>query len=181
MYAEHGRTLNFAGVILQRIRFETAHGKEVGAQNAARLAQAMGADGALVTWIGGGNAFVDVMLTVSACEQRGVKTTLVTYENGGKHGIESPLLFYTPEASAIVSTGSLDRPVTLPAVKKIMGPYSDIKVLPAPGAARTPARDALELEARDLLIGGADLWGQQSWGAWSIEVGSVRFLIPGWL
>jgi sarcosine reductase len=163
LYAEHGRTLNFTGVILQRIRFETAHGKEVGAQNAARLAKAMGADGALVTWIGGGNAFVDVMLTVSACEQRGVKTTLITYENGGKHGTESPVLFYTPEAGAIVSTGSLDRPVTLPAVEKIIGPYSDIKVLPAPGAARTAARDALEFEARDLLIGGADLWGQQSW------------------
>jgi len=163
LYAEHGRTLNFAGIILQRIRFETAHGKEVGAQNAARLAKAMGADGALVTWIGGGNAFVDVMLTVSACEQRGVKTTLITYENGGRYGIESPVLFYTPEAGAMVSTGSLDRPVILPAVEKIIGPYSDIKVLPAPGAARTAARDALEIEARDLLIGGADLWGQQPW------------------
>ena len=163
LYAEHGLRFNFIGVILQRIRFETAHGKEVGAQNAARLAKAMGAKGALVTWIGGGNAFVDVMLTVSACEQRGVKTTLVTYENGGKQGIESPVLFYTPEAGAIISTGSLDRPVTLPAVEKIIGPYADIKVFPAPGAARTAAREALELEARDLLIGGADLWGQQSW------------------
>jgi glycine reductase len=163
LYAEHGRTLNFIGVILQRIRFETAHGKEVGAQNAARLAKAMDAHGALVTWIGGGNAFVDVMLTVSACEQRGVSTTLVTYENGGKQGTESPVLFYTREAGAMVSTGSLDRPVTLPAVEKIIGPYSDIKIFPAPGASRTPARDRLEIEARDLLIGGADLWGQQSW------------------
>jgi glycine reductase len=163
LYAEHGRSLNFAGVILQRIRFETAQGKEVGAQNAARLAKAMGADGALVTWIGGGNAFVDVMLTVSACERRGVKTTLITYENGGKNGTDSPVLFYTPEAAAMVSTGSLDRPVALPAVNKLIGPYHDIKVFPAPGAPRTAARDALEIDSRDLLIGGADLWGQQSW------------------
>jgi glycine reductase len=163
LYGAHASSLNFIGVILQRIRFENAHGKEVGAQNAARLARAMGAHGALVTWIGGGNAFVDVMLTVSACEQRGIKTTLVTYENGGKHGIESPVLFYTPEAGAMISTGSLDRPVTLPAVKKVMGPYSNIKVITAPGGARTPAHEKLELEARDLLIGGADLWGQQSW------------------
>jgi glycine reductase complex component B subunit alpha and beta len=41
LYAAHGRSLNFGGVILQRIRFETHHGKEVGAQNAARLARAM--------------------------------------------------------------------------------------------------------------------------------------------
>ena len=88
--ARIGRSLNFTGVILQRIRFETNHGKEVGAQNAARLAKAMGADGALVTWIGGGNAFVDVMFTVRACEQSGIKTTLVTYEHGGKEGKDSP-------------------------------------------------------------------------------------------
>jgi hypothetical protein len=44
-----------------------------------------------------------------------------------------------------------------------MGPYSNIKVITAPGGARTPAHEKLELEARDLLIGGADLWGQQSW------------------
>ncbi|HEX5022857.1 MAG TPA: glycine/sarcosine/betaine reductase component B subunit, partial [Candidatus Binatia bacterium] len=54
LYAAHGNSLNFGGIILQRIRFETNHGKEVGAQNAARLAKAMGANGALVTWIGGG-------------------------------------------------------------------------------------------------------------------------------
>jgi glycine reductase len=163
LYAGHGRTLNFAGVILQRIRFETAHGKEVGAQNAARMAKAMDADGALVTWIGGGNAFVDVMLTVSACEQRGLKTTLVTYENGGRHGTDSPVLFYTPGASAMVSTGSLDRPVKLPAVETVIGPYAEIKIAPAPGAPTPAARDALEIDSRDLLIGGADLWGQQSW------------------
>jgi glycine reductase len=163
LYGEHGRTLNFAGVILQRIRFETAHGKEVGAQNAARLAKAMGADGALVTWIGGGNAFVDVMLTVSACEQRGLKTVLITYENGGKYGTDSPVLFYTPEAGAMVSTGSLDRAVKLPAVEKAIGSYADIKIFPAPGASRTSAGAALELDSRDLLIGGADLWGQQAW------------------
>ena len=95
-YDAHGKKLNFAGVVLQRIRFETNHGKEVGAQNAARLAKAMGADGALMTWIGGGNAFVDVMFTVRACERLGVKTTLVTYENGGKQGIDSAVLFYIP-------------------------------------------------------------------------------------
>ena len=110
LYAEHGRSLNFGGVILQRIRFETNHGKEVGAQNAARLAKAMGADGALVTWIGGGNAFVDVMFTVRACEQSGIKTTLVTYENGGKEGKDSPVLFYLAEADAVVSTGSSINP-----------------------------------------------------------------------
>ena len=162
LYAEHGRSLNFGGVVLQRIRFETSHGKEVGAQNAARLAKAMGADGALITWIGGGNAFVDVMFTVRACEQAGIKTTLVTYENGGKQGRDSPVLFYLPEADAVVSTGALDRPVDLPAMDRVIGPYEQIKIFPFPGAAPVPARGALSLEARDVMIGGADIWGDGS-------------------
>jgi hypothetical protein len=163
LYADHGKRLNFAGVVLQRIRFETNHGKEVGAQNAALLAKAMGADGTLITWIGGGNAFVDVMFTVRACEQLGIKTTLVTYENGGKQGADSAVLFYVPEANAIVSTGSLDRPVELPAMTRTIGPYNEIKVFPFPGAAPVSAREELPMEARDAIIGGADIWGEQSW------------------
>jgi glycine reductase complex component B subunit alpha and beta len=163
LYEAHGRDLNFAGVILQRIRFETAHGKEVGAQNAARLAKMFGADGALLTWIGGGNAFVDVMLTVQACERNGIKTVLVTYEHGGKEGRDSPLLFYVSQADAVVTTGSLDRAVDLPAMDKVIGPYQEIKVLSYPGVPASPARGALSLEARDVIIGGADIWGERGW------------------
>ena len=163
LYQAHGRELNFGGVILQRIRFETAHGKEVGAQNAASLAKAFNADGALVTWIGGGNAFVDVMLTVKACERSGIKTTLVTYEHGGKEGRDSPLLFYVAEADAVVTTGSLDRAVELPAMEKVIGPYQEIKVLSYPGVPAISASGALVLEARDSIIGGADIWGAGAW------------------
>jgi glycine reductase complex component B subunit alpha and beta len=163
LYQAHGQSLNFSGVILQRIRFETYHGKEVGAQNAARLAKAMKTDGVLVTWIGGGNAFVDVMFTIRACERRGIKTSLVTYENGGKEGKDSPVLFYVSEADAVVSTGSLDRTLDLPAMAKVIGPYEQIKIFPFPGAAPVPAQGALALEARDVLIGGADIWGQGAW------------------
>ena len=160
LYAAHGKSLNFGGVILQRIRFETSHGKEVGAQNAASLARAMSADGVLITWIGGGNAFVDVMFTVRACERNGIKTTLVTYEHGGKEGKDSPVLFYIAEADAIVSTGSLDKMIELPAMDKVIGPYEQIKILPFPGAAPVAARGVLSLESRDVMIGGADLWGE---------------------
>ncbi len=163
LYEAHGRSLNFGGVILQRIRFETHHGKEVGAQNAARLAKAMGAHGLLITWIGGGNAFVDVMFTLRACERNGIKTTLVTYENGGKEGKDSPVLFYLPEADAVVSTGSLDRPLDLPAMDKVIGPYREIRIFPFPGAPPVAAREPLSLEARDVMIGGADIWGAGTW------------------
>lgn len=163
LYEAHAKAINFAGVILERIRFETYHGKEVIAQNTARLVAAMGADGVLITWLGGGNAFVDVMLTVQACEKRGIKAVLVTYELGGKDGVDAPLLHYVPEAASVVSTGSRDRWAELPAAEKVIGPYEEIKILSYPGAPRVAAHGPLSIDARDVIIGGVDIWGGQSW------------------
>ena len=163
LYRDHGRRLNFGGMILQRIRYETFHGKEVIAQNAAQLAATLGADGALVTWLGSGNAFVDVMLTVRACERVGIATVLVTYEYGGKDGVDSPLLFYVPEADAVVSTGSRDRWLELPEAQGLVGPYDRVQILSYPGAPVAQAQGKLTLDARDMVIGGVDNWGKESW------------------
>ncbi len=163
LYREHGKSLNFRGMILERIRYETFQGKEVIAQNTAQLAATLGADGALVSWLGSGNAFVDVMLTIRACERRGIKTVLVTYEYGGKDGIDSPLLYYVPEASAVISTGARDRWLDLPEPDRIIGPYEEIQILSYPGAPIAPALGSMQLDARDMVIGGVDNWGRQSW------------------
>src|ERR1044071_3333788 len=151
--------LNFAGMIMERISYDTIHGKEVVAHNTAQLATHAQADAALITWLGSGNAFVEVMLTIRACERRGIKTTLVTYEYGGKDGVDSPLLYYVSESNAVVSTGSRDRWIELPEADKVVGPYEDVRVLSYPGAPATPARAALILDARDMIIGGVDIWG----------------------
>src|SRR3990170_1966440 len=163
LYRDHGRRLNFSGMILQRIRYETFHGKEVIAQNAAQLAVTLGAEGALVAWLGSGNAFVDVMLTVRACERRGIATVLVSYEYGGKDGVDSPLLFYVPEADAVVSTGSRDRWLELPEIERLVGPYERVQILSYPGAPVAEAKGRLTLDARDMVIGGVDNWGKESW------------------
>ncbi len=155
--------LSFAGVILERISYDSFHGKEVVALNTAQLAAQVGADAALVTWLGSGNAFVEVMLTIRACERRGIKTTLVTYEYGGRDGVDSPLLYYVPEADAVVSTGSRDRWIELPEAETISGPCDEICVLSYPGAPLAPARAALTLDARDMIIGGVDNWGGDAW------------------
>jgi hypothetical protein len=88
---------------------------------------------------------------------------LVTYEHGGKEGGDSPLLFYLPEADGVVTTGSLDRAIELPPMDKVIGPYEEIKVLSYPGVPASPALGALPLEGRDVIIGGADIWGEQGW------------------
>ena len=163
-FTEHFRgKLYFAGVILHNISYYPHHVKEVIAHINAQLAASLGADAALVTWTGSGNAFVDVMLTIRACERLGIKTVLVTYEYGGKDGVDSPLLYYVPEADAVVSTGSRDRWLELPAAQKVMGPYKEIKILSYPGAPMTPAGGPLTLDARDMIAGGVDNWGRENW------------------
>lgn len=106
---------------------------------------------------------MDIMLTVRVCESLGIKTTLVTYEYGGKDGVDSPLLFYTSEADAVVSTGSRDRHLELPPAESVLGAYEQIRILSYPGAPLVSARNPLTLDARDMIIGGVDNWGRQSW------------------
>src|SRR4029078_802478 len=151
--------LSFAGMIIERISYDTIQGKEVVAHNTAQLAAHAKADAALITWLGSGNAFVEVMLTIRACERRGIRTTLVSYEYGGKDGVDSPLLYYVPEANAVVSTGSRDRWIVLPEAEKIVGAHDQIQVLTYPGAPSSPATAALTLDARDMIVGGVDIWG----------------------
>ncbi len=160
---EHGHRLDFAGVILQRIRFESFREKEVAAHNAAQVAQSLGAEAAVITWLGSGNAFLEVMLTVRACEEKGVKTVLVTYEYGGQDGTDSPLLFYDATADAVVSTGSRDRALELPAADRVVGAHERLQVLNYPGAPVVSAFDAMTLDAADAVIGGTDLWGGRDW------------------
>ncbi|OGP26919.1 MAG: hypothetical protein A2038_11090 [Deltaproteobacteria bacterium GWA2_57_13] len=119
---EHGKRLNFLGVILQRTRFETDFGKQVTAACTSQMARLLKADGAVITRMSpSGNNFIDVMLTVQACEKKGVRTVLLTPEWGGREGTESPLVFYVPEASAMVTTGNLDRVITFPEPAKVIG------------------------------------------------------------
>jgi glycine reductase len=158
LYAAHGRDLEFAGVILHRTRFEVFEEKQLSANQAAKLAKLMGAQGAIVTWIGAGNAFIEAMLTVQALEREGIKAVFMTYEHGGKEGLEAPLMFTVPEADAIVSVGSLDRPITLPPVDRVVG-GQDLNLNPEAGDERIPAAGEIKLDWYLPVLSGIDHWG----------------------
>jgi glycine reductase complex component B subunit alpha and beta len=158
LYAEHGKTLDFAGVIVHRTRFETFEEKQLSANQAAKLAQLMGAQGAIITWTGAGNAFIEGMLTTQALERMGIKTVFMTYEHGGKDGTEAPLMFTVPEANAIVSLGSLDRRITLPAVKRVVGDTT-LNIDREAGPERVPADGELKLDWYLPIASGLDHWG----------------------
>jgi sarcosine reductase len=104
LYRRHGRTVRFLGVIVFRTEWTTQHEKDLMAEQAAKLAHLLGAQGALVTWDAGGNEFIEVVHTVRACERLGIKTVFLTSEDSAEGGAPS-VLKPVPEADAIVTTG----------------------------------------------------------------------------
>jgi len=158
LYAAHGQSLNFLGVVLMRTRWETFEEKRLIANQGAKLAQWLGADGALVTWNGAGNAFIEAMLTVEVCEQLGIKTVLVTFEHGGPDRMEPPAIYFSPLADAVVSTGTRDLPLTLPAVERVVG-GDDLALAPELPGQRIPAAGEIEVKHLLELYGSVDVWG----------------------
>ena len=130
LYRRHGVDLNFLGVIAFRTEWTTQHEKQLMANQAAKMARMMDAQGALVTWDAGGNEFIEVIRTVQACERLGIKTVFMTGEDSSAGGVPT-LLEPLPEADAIVSTGFIYNDLTdlksLPPVERVIG--SDQRVI----------------------------------------------------
>jgi glycine reductase complex component B subunit alpha and beta len=121
LYAEHGRTLWFAGVVVT-----VAHATEPERVRSAFLAaglvaHTLGADGAVLTKIGGGAPHVDMAQTAAQCEALGVKTTVVVEDMSTDGSAEGMLLFDFAGVDAMVNVGSSQEPLTLPAMDRVVG------------------------------------------------------------
>ena len=122
LYKEHGKTLNFRGVIFGRSHNPSNWHKTRCANFAVKIAQYLEADGLVMAWEGGGNAAVDGMLTVQCAEKHGIKASTITFEFGGEDGTEGILLVDdVPEADAVISGGSIEKPYTIPEVERVVG------------------------------------------------------------
>lgn len=122
LYKEHGKTINFRGVIFGRSHNPSNWHKTRCAQFAVKIAQYLDADGLIMAWEGGGNAAVDGMLTIQCAEKHGIKASTITFEFGGVDGTEGILLVDdVPEADAVISGGSIEKPYTIPDVDRVVG------------------------------------------------------------
>jgi len=118
----HGKQWNFVGVVFDRGHNDSHFLKQRAASLASNLVRRLGADGVLISWEGGGNAATDAMLTLQICENWGIKAVPYTFEFGGPDGREGILLVDdVPEAKYVVSTGSIEKPTTIPAVERVAG------------------------------------------------------------
>ena len=145
LYRRHGVDLNFAGTIITRGHRDNQALKERSAHYVAKLARLLDADGAVLSFEGGGNSTVDYWLTVQALEQMGVKAVPIIYEVGRPGTGEFPLVFRVPEADAIVSKGMQGDRIEAPAVDRVIGS----RVVNLYGGRETDAKEVLTMADSD--------------------------------
>ena len=120
LYKEHGKTINFLGVILSNLNVALEQ-KERAAQFVAQLANSIGAEGAIVAEEGYGNPDADFIACIVALENVGVKTVGVTNECTGRDGKSQPLVTLDEKANAIVSCGNVSELIELPPMETVLG------------------------------------------------------------
>ncbi len=120
LFKEHGKTLNFLGVIMSNLNVALEQ-KERSAQFVAQIAKSLGADGAIVAEEGYGNPDADFIACIVALEDAGVKTVGLTNECTGRDGASQPLVTLDEKANAIVSCGNVSELIKLPPMETVIG------------------------------------------------------------
>jgi glycine reductase complex component B subunit alpha and beta len=156
LYREHGERLDFAGVVLMRGYEQSAKDKQRAAEAAAARARELGADGVIITTDAGGNSHTDVMLTCRACEQAGIRTTVILAEETDPDSTRPILTDWVSEADSIVSTGNVEELVEAWIPERTLGGDTLLD--------RRDARQAGPIPVRNYL-GAANQMGQLELGA----------------
>ena len=120
LYKEHGKSLNFLGVILSNLNVSLEQ-KERSAIYVAQIAKTLGADGAIVAEEGYGNPDADFVGCIVALEDVGVKVVGLTNECTGRDGNSQPLVTLDEKLDAIVSCGNVSELIDLPPLEKVIG------------------------------------------------------------
>jgi hypothetical protein len=121
LYAQHGQTLWFTGVVLTVAQATEPERVRSACLAAGIVAHVLGADGAVFTKIGGGAPHVDMAQAAAQCEALGVKTTLIVEDMSTDGSQEGMLLFNFPGLDALVNVGSGQEKVALPAMDRVIG------------------------------------------------------------
>ena len=139
LYGEHGKTINFLGVIMSNLNVALEQ-KERSAQFVAQIAKSLGADGAVVAEEGYGNPDADFVACIVALEDAGVKTVGVTNECTGRDGRSQPLVTLDEKCDAIISCGNVSELIELPPMETVLG---DLQALARDGLSGGWAYDEL--------------------------------------
>ena len=119
-YKQHGKTINFMGVILTNENVFLAD-KERHSDMVAKFTNWLGLDGVLITEEGYGNPDTDLMMNCRKVERAGTKVVLITDEFPGKDGKSQSLADTCEEATALASCGQGNMTLQFPAMDKVIG------------------------------------------------------------
>ena len=120
LYKEHGKTVNFLGVITSNLNVALEQ-KERSAIFVSQMAKSLGADAAIVAEEGYGNPDADFIACVVALEDEGIKVVGLTNECTGRDGNSQPLVTLDEKANAIVSCGNVSELIKLPPMETVIG------------------------------------------------------------
>lgn len=120
LYKEHGKTINFLGVIMSNLNVALEQ-KERAATYVAQIANSLGADGAVVAEEGYGNPDADFVGCIVALEDAGVKTVGISNECTGRDGRSQPLVTLDEKCDAIVSCGNVSELIELAPMEIVLG------------------------------------------------------------
>jgi len=121
LYNRHGKELCFAGVVATVAQFTQPERERMAVLAAKLVKSVLGADGAILTKIGGGAPHIDLAQTCDLCEELGVKTAVVVADQSTSGTSEGALIFNTLRADAIVNVGGFSTSTTLPPVGRVIG------------------------------------------------------------
>ncbi len=152
LYAEHGKTINFMGVIITNENVYLAD-KERSSNMSAKLAAFLGLDGVIISQEGFGNPDTDLIMNCKKIEAEGVKTVIVTDEYAGREGTSQSLADADNAADAVVTGGNANQLITLPPMDKVIGTLNFVDTV-AGGFAGSLKEDG-SIEAEIQIITGA--------------------------
>ncbi len=128
LLAQHGKTINFVGVIVTP-ELTTLDGKFKTCDFTAKLAKHLDCDGVIISEEGYGNPDSDLVMICSRCEKAGIKSVLITDECSGWDGMSQPLTDTAAEAQAVISTGNVSYVLELQPADKVIGNIEAVKTL----------------------------------------------------
>ena len=131
LFAQHGKTLNFVGVIITNENVYLAD-KMRSSDWTSKLCKWLGLDGAIVSQEGFGNPDTDLIMNCKKIEGQGVKTVIITDEYAGRDGASQSLADADAAANAVVTGGNANMVINLPPMDKVIG-YPEVADIIAGG------------------------------------------------
>ena len=152
LYAQHGKEINFVGVIITNENVYLAD-KERSSNWTAKLCKQLGLDAVIVSQEGFGNPDTDLIMNCKKIEGQGVKTVIVTDEYAGRDGASQSLADADAKADAVVTGGNANQVVILPKMDRVIGHVEVADVIA--GGSSGSLREDGSIEAEIQVITGA--------------------------